>query len=44
MGLAATAGNRIHAPDLLAAAGTANTARPDNLAEQIWDSEGGRFA
>jgi hypothetical protein len=44
MVLAATAGNRIHAPDLLAAAGSASTRGTDGLVEQIWDSEGGRLA
>ena len=44
MVLAATTGNRIHTPDLLAAADAASTLGTDDLAEQTWDSEGGRLA
>jgi hypothetical protein len=43
MALAAMAGNRIHAPDLLAAAGTASALGSDGLTGQVWDNEGGRL-
>lgn len=43
MALAATAGNRVHAPQLLTAAATMSDARADSAGRRIWEGEGGRL-
>jgi hypothetical protein len=44
MARAATAGNRVHAQELLAAAANAPTTRADHkLPEQVWETEGGHL-
>lgn len=41
MALAATAGNLVHAPRLLTAAGTMSAARTDSAGRRAWEGEGG---
>lgn len=42
MALPATAGNRIHAPQLLSAANTLRARNADSVGESAWEAEGGR--
>jgi hypothetical protein len=44
MALAASMTNRIHAPDILGAAGTAPAPDPDRGPEDAWETDGGRLA